>query len=360
MQNFNLDWVDLPHEPCDQVLGYDSPNVQRLKFIINKYIELPKDQEQVLSSRILVLDQVVDHVQKWIEDGLGPRDKKKHLLWLSGIAARKRNYIGELRDLYATGRYLETHQARFHADPGAASGSGRIVVCLSNHRFFSLKQREYWGDFWYEAMDPCHRRLTPFLDQWRAVRERDPGIPHFFLWLETQHIPHYVPRVTYLAGTDLEACRVRIEDGLLWTRAGEGWAPARFEDPARRYLFALDLGTELFVREEEPGISHTSLTSGKAVLGAGLLRTKAGRLNSIILESGHFMPTVEVGFQILELFKARRAALPETLELVFFHDRNKYRAELDSEDRSSLERFRRALDVACSRQELYEGSTDAK
>jgi hypothetical protein len=135
VQNNDLDWVDLPNEPCNQILGYDSPNIQQLKCLINKYNQISKEREELLSSRILVLDQVVDHVQKWIADGLGPRDKEKHLLWLSRIAARKRNYIGALGDLYASGRHLESHQAHFHADPGAAKGSGRIVVCLSNHRF---------------------------------------------------------------------------------------------------------------------------------------------------------------------------------------------------------------------------------
>jgi|GEM_PF-3036959 len=58
--------------------------------------------------------------------------------------------------------------------------------------------RKYWGDFWFETLDPCHRRLTPFLDSWKTLKKFNPEIPHFFLWLENQHIPKYVPHITYL------------------------------------------------------------------------------------------------------------------------------------------------------------------
>ena len=197
----------------------------------------------------------------------------------------------------------------------------------------------------FESLDPCHRRLTPFLDQWKTLQNKNPEIPHFFLWLETQHVPKYIPRVTYLDRDDLEKRRIVIKDGLFWEKSDSEWSLADFNLPGRRYLFSINLAKDIYVAEESLGISHSSFTKGQPVLGAGLLQLNRGQLISLALESGHFMPTLEIGHQILKIFEEKGAIFPNKMEITFFYDRNKYKTFLEANPLSNFIKFKKDLEA---------------
>ena len=341
-----VDWIDLPNDNYNAVLGYETENTSALNALLDKYNQIPKDQVPTLSCRIRKLNQIIELIRDWTENRLEAIDKKKHLLWISEIATKKRNYLMHLLDIYEKGLHEEAALAALHGDVSNLSELSKTPVILNNHRFFSLKMREYWGDFWHETIDPCHRRLTPFLDQWRELKKGNPEIPHFFLWLETQHIPKYVPRVTHLNGEELERRRLVVKDGLFWSKGDSEWAVVNLNDPSKRFLFSIDLTGEIYAAEEEPGISHSSFTCGKPVLGAGLLQIQEGLLTSLALESGHYMPSVEIGYQILKHFEEKGCRFSNPLEVVFFYDRNKYRSELSANPLPSLEQFKEVLESA--------------
>jgi len=344
-----IDWIDLPDDDYAAVLGYETPLIVELNALIKKYNAIPKDQVPTLSCRIRKLDQIISHLQHWLQHLLSPQDKMKHLVWLSDIALKKRNYLTELLDIYENGKHEPLCQERYHQSCDGLAFPGLQPVYLNNFRYFSLKMREYWGDFWFESLDPCHRRLTPFLDQWRELQKQNPSIPHFFLWLETQHIPKYVPTVAYLKGHALEEKRIVIRDGLFCHPAGER---VDFDDPQKRYLFAIDIQGELYAAEEANGISHSSFTCGKPVLGAGLFHISRGRLTSLALESGHYLPTQEIGFQILKFWEGKGAHFPGAIKLAFFFDRNKYVADLSQENLADFDTFNRVLRHSIQLKEL--------
>jgi DNA-binding XRE family transcriptional regulator len=152
--------------------------------------------------------------------------------------------------------------------------------------------------------------------------------------------------VIYLQGEALEQKRVVIREGLFFEKKESQWTLANFNEPGKRYLFAIDLKGDLYVAEEGIGISHSSFTCGKPVLGGGLLQIVQGQIKSVALESGHYMPNVEIGYQILKIFEEKGAALPNPLEVIFFHDRNKYKKEFDASPLPSLEGFRELLQSA--------------
>lgn len=341
-----IDWVDLPNDSYIAVLGYETNNTIALDDLIKEYNVIPKDQIVTLSCRIRKLGKIVDFIKDWTVNRLESIDKKKHLIWISEIATRKRNYLAQLLKIYENNLHMEEAQNAYHTDLSLLQDASKIPVFLNDHRFFSLKMREYWGDFWTETLDPCHRRLTPFLDPWKALKKINPDIPHFFLWLETQHIPHYVPRVTYLKGEDLERRRLVVKDGLFWGKSDFGWTPANFNLPSRRFLFSINLAKEIYAAEDEIGISHSSFTCGKPVLGCGLLQINEGQLMSLALESGHYMPTMEIGHQILKIFEEKGAIFPSNLEVVFFYDRNKYKSEFAANPLPALVQFKEILESA--------------
>jgi hypothetical protein len=340
----DIDWIDLPDDDYLAVLGYETENTKALDALIRKYNLIPKDQVGTLSCRIKKLEQVSALIREWTSCRLEPQDKKKHLLWIAEIALKKRNYLAQLLHIYENKRHEEEAQDLYHTDIGNLRDTSKTPVFLTNHRFFSLKMREYWGDFWFESLDPCHRRLTPFLDQWKTLVAASSETPHFFLWLETQHLPKYVPRVTYFEGEELEQKKLVIKNGLFCESVASEWIPANFDSPSKRYLFAIDLTGEIYAAEEGMGVSHSSFTCGKPVLGGGLLQIVNGHLKSLALESGHYTPSMEIGYQILKIFEEKGAILPDNLEVIFFYDRNKYKVDMAAPPLPSLEQFKETLE----------------
>lgn len=332
-----VDWIDLPDDDFVTILGYETPNTIELSKKVKIYNSLKKSARENLSSRIINLEEIISFVTNWVDHGLSEIDKKKHLSWIIDIATKKRNYLIALSELYSNNQYLHDAQSAYHTDVSSQSDPKRKVVILTNHRFFSLKMREYWGDFWFESLDPCHRRLTPFLEQWEKVTNP----PHFFLWLEDQHIPKYTPRVNYLQNETLASTKLYIQNGLICSSDKK---PIHFLDPKGRLLFSIGLDETIYAAEEGNGISHSSFTSGRPVLGAGLFFIDKGYLRGIALESGHYMPTTEIGFQIINILQEKNIAFPETLELIFFYDRNKYTAFLTQDDLQDFSSFEIALE----------------
>ena len=341
-----IDWIDLPSDNYLEVLGYKTQNTTELNLLIRKYNQIPKDQIATLSCRIIQLDKIVSLIKDWTDNRLELIDKKKHLIWISEIAIKKKNYLVQLLQIYENKLYEDEAQNAYHADISMLQDTSKTPVFLNNHRFFSLKMREYWGDFWSETLDPCHRRLTPFLDQWKALKKINPEMSHFFLWLETQHIPKYVPRVTYLTGDDLERRRLIIKEGLFWKKTDSDWTLANFNNPFKRYLFSINLTGKIYAAEEGIGLSHSSFTCGKPVIGGGLLQINEGQLTSLVLESGHYMPSMEIGHQILKIFEEKGSFLPNDLEVVFFYDRKKYKIKFAASPLPSVEKFKEILESA--------------
>jgi hypothetical protein len=324
-----VDWIDLPEDRADALLGYFSERVQKFHVLLTEYHVIAKDRVENMSCRIRKLDQIAVFLNEWIDQFLTSLDKEKHLKWLATIAESKKQYLIALEKIYQEGCHTEEYQKNYHLDLSALSKPLKPIY-LTNHRYFSLKMREYWGDFWYETLDPCHRRLTPFLSLWEKEKKRT-DLPPFFLWLETQCLPKYVPKVRYLSAAELPNYELKIEGGSFLENRGEQWVKANRAEEGERNLFVISLDERIWSGSENEGFSHSSFTSGKPVLGAGLLSIQEGRLLNLALESGHYMPNVEIGYQILQVFRSKGYTYEEPLGLTFFHDRNQYRTTIQGQ-----------------------------
>jgi len=331
----HFDWIDLPDDNYTLVLGYSSPRSEHLNKLIAEYNSLKKDAATILPSRIESLNEITQYLENWIETGLEKHDKPKHLRLLKDIAHRKLNYLVKLNHIFSHGLEKDEALTEYHTNCDQLLNKELVPITLNNQCFFSIQMREYWGNFWLETLDPCHRRLTPFYHQWQSAKRENPSLPHLFLWLETMHIPKYVPRVVYVEEHELAALELVVNEGLLF----HGLEPASFDDPSERYLFAIDLDEKIYAGKESCGFSHSSFTQGKAVLGAGLLKIEKGVLKSVALESGHYLPTMKAGFQILRLFYEKGVNLQEKIQVIFFHDRNKYQTTIGVEDLISESMF---------------------
>lgn len=366
------DWIDFPDDDYVAVLGYDTPNVRRLNSLIACYNEIAKDQIATLGNRVKILEKIIVFLGNWVENSLSVIDKKKHLIWIQTIAESKREYLSQLNVLYTRqldrleiqekllicdikNNFFDSNSRKEHLPNDIADNSTDLevkqnsyeIITLNNNRFFSLKMKEYWGDFWLEAIDPCHRRLTPFYMQWIKIKEHHPETPHFFLWLENQNLPKYIPRVKYLNPEELENARLYVIQGLLCKKKGGSFEPVHLMDTRVRNLFVIDLHKDIYIAEEEAmGISHSSFTHGRPVLGAGLMLIDQGILHALNLESGHYLPSIEIGRQILLILNEKAINLPETFSVTYFFDRNKYTASVQKDDIFDSNRFKNVLDLA--------------
>jgi hypothetical protein len=345
-----VDWIDLPSDDYTLILGYTNQNSFLLNQYISTYNQIPKDQVSTLENRVLALEKIAEFVTEWLGGRLEAIDKKKHIQWILEIAQKKKAYLIQLISVYAKGLHLKPFQEEYHQDLSRLEDEQKKSVFLNNSRFFSLKMREYWGDFWMETIDPCHRRLTPYLMRWEEEKAKDSTTPEFFLWLEVQHLPKYVPKIKHFSSIEQDQSRLVIQDGLF--RLSDRQTLANFCELNKRYLFAIDLDKEMYIHVESEGISHSTFTGGKPVLGAGLLVIKEGKLVSLALESGHYLPTVEIGYQILGIFLEKGLIIDVNFDLEFFYDRNKYKASLSLSKISTFENFQDVLNGVIEQKKL--------
>lgn len=329
-----LDWIDLPNEDYTLVLGYNTPESRKLNELIKQYNQLTKDREDSLINRIDLLSQIESWIENWLKNLLSGVEKNKHLQWIAEIATKKRRYLESLQALSQENFFsIEALEEKFTSHPSLIEKTESAVL-LNPKRFFSLKMREYWGDFYWEAIDPCHRKLTPFLIEWEKTRT-DFSVLSFFLWLETKHLPKYVPVVRYLTPCELKRAQVTVQNGVMIEKATRELLQCC--DPKEKYLFAIDLDKNFYVAKESDGCSHSSFTHGYPVLGAGIVKVENGKLLSLSLESGHYLPSLETGHTILRCFMEMGLDLREEFDLSYFFDRNKYTVKINHEAIASLE-----------------------
>lgn len=328
-------WIDLPDDDYVLVLGFSNKNSRKLNEIIKSYNKIKKDCLHKIKNRIAALSKIEDFLNNWIDHDLSGVEKVKHLKWIIEIAASKASYLEGLEKIYSQTLHSDTSIENYHQDVNKLNDLNFSPVFLNKECFFSLKMREYWGDFWLESLDPCHRKLSPFYKSWKLEKKQNTTTPHFFLWLENQHLPKYIPKVRYLNEKELANSKVTIHNGMLWYQG----SLANWNNSSERYLFAIDLEKQLFVAKESDGCSHSSFTHGRPVLGAGLLEAKEGQLISIALESGHYLPSVEIGYQICSILKDLGIIWPKTLEIIYFFNRNKHSTFINKSSLNSLNNF---------------------
>ena len=343
--SFLTDWIDLPTGNFAQILGYESPKVSQLTELVQHYHAMAKDSKELLLDRAASLRGIVQHLTDWLEYELTPIDKAKHLVFARDIAGKKAAYLEALSLLYQEGLDDLTAVEAKLTSMAKLRDKSLQPIALGNHRYFSLKMREYWGDFWYEALDPCHRRLSSFLMQWEALKANG-KVPHFFLWMETQPVPKWTPRVRYLVCRERELCGLEVQKGKIYCKTADGLELAHFCSPGERYLFVIDLKKRWMGGLESTGLSHSSFTGGMPVLGAGLLKIDQGQIIALSLESGPYIPTPATGYQILMLLLEMGVELPPVLQVDYFYDRDKYSASVEAHHLASPERFFARLDDA--------------
>lgn len=336
-----MSWIDLPEDHLELLLGYKTPQVSELNKKFSEYHLIPKSKEDFLEQRICKLHEIERYINHWLEFQLSGVEKEKHLRKLSQIALGKASYLAELSILYKNESFDAFNLEQMHHQLSEDDFQGQEVVFLTHRNFFSLNQMQYWGDFWMESVDPCHRQMTHYYKVWERLSKNDPSTPHYFLWLEEQYVPPYTPRAFYYSPEQLKEKRVFVKEGLLVNSKGH---PVSFDKKNCSYVFIVDLDRNLLVELETENIFHTSLGVGRPVLSAGKITVTRGQVTSVSFESGHYIPSVKVGYQLLEILLKKGYNLnSQSIDVTFFYDRNKYSINVPACSLKDFKSFQRTL-----------------
>lgn len=329
-----VDWIDIPNADYKVILSTERAEIEYLNQLSASYHSIDKSSPQTQVSRIELLDAISEYLE-----GIAAQEKfadqKLTILLLNKAVRYKMEYLKQLLQIPS-----DEALTSYHLDYSSLSERRFEPIPLRNNCSYSLKMKEFWGGFWLESIDPCHRRLANYYQFWLNTKPVCKDYQSFFLWLESQPIPKNVPVVDYYSDTQLKSCYIELMDGYLKKSDTNELINT---DPAKRTLFVIDLSKELYLEVYKEGVWHTSLSRGKPVLGAGLLHIEQGIIQMIAFESGHYLPSIEQGFQSLQILFEKGVRFKEPFEVVYFENRNKYKILLSANYLEQYQDFNEAI-----------------
>ena len=229
-------WVDLPEAEFFPAILESKEDDDSLKDLVSHYHHLNKNDECLLKTRIETLKKIADLISS---KGDGGSLRRKFLK----LILNKHWYLKELELIYLNNLDLKENLELIHfAEARAMSANSNLKpLVLVNKMMFDPKLPGHWGLFWMETIDPCHRQLMPYYVRWKEIEGKK---PHFFMWLETENVPFYIPSLKFLSEDEKTKIKVNIKDGKLVDRSG---APLQMNDENMEYIFVIDLHKNLYV-----------------------------------------------------------------------------------------------------------------
>jgi hypothetical protein len=314
-------WIDLPKQPISFYIGYHDQSFDLVNSLIDKYHGLDKLDEANLGDRSKLLGEIsltFDQVAYDLED----RQKSEVLTRLSLIARKKAEYLNRLNYIFEVeiDSYEKMH-IQYAGDKQEIDGF--FVLPLINKVIYATNLPSYWGLFWLEALDPCHRMLTPYYVKWKEDKDKTP----FFMWLEGQEIPYYIFQIELFDDEKLSQLQYNIstEDGLVYNSNCE---KTTLNTENEEYIFVITLDKKILISKSSQTVRHFSLTAGKPVLSAGSIKILDGKIIYVDGESGHYMPSVFYINQTINLLMNLGANLDEKVNIKYYQDKKVVRKTL--------------------------------
>jgi len=310
----SLPWIDIPDDSYAKIAQFQDKKFEKLDQIAAEYHTFSKTDVAYLEKRIESLSYFISYTTAWQQE---EKDsfRRKFLRNITETAKSKQWYLGELLKLYMND--LENpDQLKLTYHPNI-NIPNRSILYLANKRMYDSKLGLYWGEFYWEVLDPCHRQLTTYLDRWRKLKKQT-DLPPFFLWLEEQNLPKDILYITYLSAEEREKCRVICKNGLLYF-AHDPQKPIHLHSQNKEFIFTIDLEDNLYLKEGNQHIHHTSISYGLPVLGAGNMTVVDGVIESLGFESGHYMPTIQEGAKMVKILLEHQYPFASHATILYFH-----------------------------------------
>ncbi|MDE1152357.1 MAG: hypothetical protein PW788_07455 [Micavibrio sp.] len=314
----NPSWLDIPSLVMLQHIP-EVVNDKELCALIAAYHGLTKDSYDTISDRCASLEKVSLHIEKKIICN----EASKTLQDIQGTSDRKREYLARVRDLYEAGilvsdsRIYDAEKIRsyFESDIGNKYSS----ISLNNHIYYDSANARFWGEYWLEIIDPCHRPLEHYKEKW--LQERIDGLQTpFFIWLEKHEVSPYHKKTILLSPQEIESLSLKIIDGKIITGAGTVNERSLTTNDSWETLFIITPEKQVFSCPATGNLRHVSLSLGKPLIGAGSLKAKDGVIIELHSDSGHYRPTPEMAKQTLKIFDEMGLKINDETIFYYFDD----------------------------------------
>lgn len=315
-------WIDIPRDDYEKISALPDSRFKELNALTEAYHSISKTSEQEIGNRLQKLEKVIDYLQNWMNNEL---TYQQHYfiknIW--SIAKNKCEHLAELDTLYRENQSSPEYLEQYHLATSQLNGNYHPIF-LCNRRMYDSLNGQYWGEYWMETADPCHRQLTPYYELFKNKYGSEQPLLTFLLWLEEQNLSKDVPYLRFLDEKELNKVTVKFKEGLLYLESDTQEVLVDYCHPDEEYLFNLNLEGNLLIIPATKIIHHVSLSHGKAVLGCGNMIVKNGLIQSIELESGHYLPSIADGVQVLQILQKLGAFISPSCSFSFYQEGIKY------------------------------------
>lgn len=315
-------WIDIPRDDYKNIAPFLDARLEKLNELAADYHEISKISKECLAQRIEAIQRIIIYLENWLDSEL----PYHHSFFLSNICAIAKNkilHLKELEQLYQKGWYRAEYLKNYHFDVSELQ-EGYSPIFLCNKRMYDSFNGQYWGEYWMETIDPCHRQLTPYYELFTYIHGANESLLTFFLWLEEQNLSKDVPFLRFLSDQEIDQATVLVKDGVLYlNKEGENYL-INYLDDSSEYIFNINLDKKLLLIPATKTIHHVSLSRGKPVLGCGNMTVKDGVIQSIELESGHYLPSVKHGVQLIKILKEIGIFISDNTRFSYYHNYKKH------------------------------------
>lgn len=313
----SVHWLDLPIEPLEVIGNIDS-SFSDINLLIQQYHKIEKSTPSNIPIRINFLNEIADLVSKKIK-AVSNLKNRKFLNNIFNTAKEKSRYLLALEMIRT--RAIADHQyIENYVFDVRKNATNHLPLFLVNMRSYDSKLKIYWGEYYLEYIDPCHRFLTPYHDLWLQTKPTNRDYFSFFCWLENQNVHFEVTSVYYLPNSKKAEYEVIVQDGKLHDKTSELLNCCQDD---KEYLFLIDLDEKMYIFQGSKEIRHTTLSWGKPVLAAGNIIVSQGVIRNLGLESGHYQPNISNGKQLIEILLEKRASFSSDIMFDFYHNGEK-------------------------------------
>lgn len=292
-------WVDVPAFAEIQAGPFLGKWAEALAARLRAYHRLPKNEEASLAERQSCLENMYD----WLEgEAQCPSQevaaKQEALLsWLRELAKGKARFLSCLAQIFAGGWHEDEQLFTYLEGQEELAAGPWKPLFLTRERFLFPERDIFWGNYAMECLDPCHRQLPQLFKVWESLPQPK---PHYLLWLEEFSTHRHEHWVRYLHSHEADELACHFQGELLVNSRGRPLSCAE----RQHFLFVIDLEQRLLVQRAESQFCHASFTRGRPVLASGVLQARAGQLQHLKFESGHYLSGPEQWWQAICLLKA--------------------------------------------------------
>lgn len=307
LSDLGVSHIDIPS--FEQMVASGCSDVWSIRKLVDGYQVVPKDDCGNLYFRVDAL-LAISEALKDLPQG------SRSDAYFSRVSRKKANYLKALDRLYEDGVLLRQSGDVYNRsliedyfidnEPSAYKNGSYTPIVLHNKRHFDEKQENWWGEYWLEIIDPCHRALDNEVVRWIDVCSRGLDTPPFFLWLEGQRGIDF-KSIKVPSNKDLQETVAIVRDGKLFVLDQESnMQPlTTIENPeqSNEQLFVIRTDGRILTRAASKEFRHTSLSQGKSILGAGIIEVQNGVFRKILFSSGHYLLNMAQAFQTYEILK---------------------------------------------------------